>query len=395
MGQERGIQTTAVHAGDAANPTTAVSSPIYQTATFRFDSPEAIAAAMIAPAHPQFYGRYATPNTKQVEATIAALEQGEAALATASGMAAISLALLTELKAGDHVVAQRSLYPTTRRLLDELLPQFGIGVTLVDQMAVDAFTAAIQPDTRLIYTETPSNPTLMLTDLAAVADLARARGVVTLCDNTFATPFNQRPLTLGIDIVVHSATKYLSGHSDVVAGAVVASEARIARMWSQHMLLGGVLHPQEAWLLERGLKTFGVRMRQHNASAQAVAAFLAQHPAVAEVYYPGLEAHPQHALAQRQMSGGFGGMVCFDLKGGREAGYRLVNGTQLISLAVSLGGVHSLITHAASTVAAVMSDAEMRAAGIQPGLVRLSVGLEDTADIIADLAQALDGVMAG
>ena len=390
--QRRGLQTDAIHAADDVNPSSGISSPIYQSATFRFESPEAIAEAMVAEAHPQFYGRYATPNTKQVEATVAKLEQGEAALATASGMAAISLVLLSNLRQGDHVVAQRTLYPTTYRYLTEMLPRSGIGLTLVEQTDPDAFARALRPETRLIYVETPANPTLSLTDLAAVAALAKADGrdSLTVVDNTFATPYNQRPLTLGFDLVVHSATKYLAGHSDVVAGVVVGTQTQISQMWRTHMLLGGVLHPMEAWLLERGLKTFGVRMAKHNANGLAVAEFLAQHPAVAEVYYPGLPQHAQHDLARRQMVGGFSSMVCFDLRGGREAGYKLLKRVQLIGLAVSLGGVHSLVTHPASTISAVQSDADIEASGVRPGLVRLSVGLEDAADLIADVDQALD-----
>lgn len=383
------LTTQLIHAGDAANPTTAVSAPIYQSATFRFDSPEAIAAAMTSEAHPLFYGRYATPNTQQVEATLAKLEGGEAALAVASGMAAVSQTLLTFLNAGDHLIAQKALYPTTYRLLNEMLPRLGITATFVDQTDVVAFAAAIQPNTKLIYTESPANPTLSLTDLTAVAGLARAHNLLTVTDNTFATPYNQRPLALGIDIVLHSATKYLAGHSDVVAGVIVSSQERISRLWRDFLLLGGVLHPMEAWLLERGLKTFAVRMRQHNENATAVAHFLHTHPAVRQVYYPGLPTHPQHHLAQQQMPGGYSGMVCFDLKGGRQAGYDLLQRVKLISLAVSLGGVHSLITHPASTISAVQSDAQMAASGVMPGLVRLSVGLEDAADLIADLEQAL------
>lgn len=386
------LQTTAIHSGDEENPSTAVASPIYQSAAYRFPNPEAIAEAMTTEAHPQFYGRYASPNSKQVEATVARLEQGEAALATASGMAAVTLVLLTFLQKGDHLVAQKTLYPTTYKLIAHKLATLGIEVTFVAQTDTAAFAQAIRPNTRLIYVESPANPTLTLTDLAGVAAIARERGILTVADNTFATPYNQRPLTLGIDLVLHSATKYLAGHSDVVAGVVVGSRAHISRLWETHVLFGGVLHPQEAWLLERGLKTFPLRMAGHNANGLAVAEFLAGHTAVCEVYYPGLPDHPQHDQARRQMPGGFGGMVCFDLKGGREAGYQLLQKVRLITLAVSLGGVHSLITHPASTISAVQSDAEIAASGVQPGLVRLSVGLEDAADLIADLAQALAGL---
>lgn len=386
---KHGLHTQTIHAGDAENPSSGVVSPIYQAATYRFDDPADIAEAMVSVAHPQFYGRYASPNTHQVEATVAALEGAEAALALSSGMAAVSLVLLGHLKAGDHVVAQTTHYPTTYKLISHKLPSLGIESTLVDQTDVAAFAEAIQPNTRLIYMESPANPVMSLTDLAAVAEIARANGITTVADNTFASPFNQRPLSLGVDLVLHSATKYLGGHSDLVAGVIAGSKARIEQLWHEHVMLGAVLHPFDAWLLERGLKTFGLRMARHNENGLAVARFLAGHAAVAEVYYPGLPEHPQYDLARRQMTGGFGGMVCFDLRGGREAGYQLLKRLKLISLAVSLGGVHSLITHPASTISAVQSDEEIAASGVRPGLVRLSVGLEDAADLIADLEQAL------
>jgi methionine-gamma-lyase len=385
----RGLQTTLIHAGDEHNPSTAVASPIYQSATFSFADPAEIAEAMVAEAHPQFYGRYATPNSHQVAATVAALEGGEAATPVASGMAAVSLILLGLLQSGDHVIAQKTLYPTTYKLIADKLPSLGIQSTLVDQTDVDAFAGAIRPNTRLIYLESPANPTLSLTDLTAVAAIARAHNALTVVDNTFATPYNQRPLALGCDIVLHSATKYLAGHSDVVAGVVVSTAAIITQLWRQHIMFGAVLHPFEAWLLERGLKTFALRMAQHNANAQAVAEFLAGHTAVAEVYYPGLPHFPQSDLARRQMTGGFSGMVSFDLGGGRAAGYRLLQRIRLIKQAVSLGGVHSLLTHPASTISAVQNETEISASGVQPGLVRMSVGLEDAADIMADLDQAL------
>ncbi|HSM58258.1 MAG TPA: aminotransferase class I/II-fold pyridoxal phosphate-dependent enzyme [Candidatus Sulfomarinibacteraceae bacterium] len=385
-------RTHLIHDATEHNPTTGVSSPIFQSATFRFDEPEAITEAMVAQAHPTFYGRYATPNTKQVEATVAQLEGAASALAVSSGMAAVSLALLSFLQAGDHLVAQKTLYPTTHKLIAHKLPSLGITATMVDQTDVGAFAAAIRSETRLIYVESPANPTLSLTDLAAIADLAAAQGLITVADNTFATPYNQRPLKLGIDLVVHSATKYLGGHSDIVAGVVAGSDEHMAVCWDNHVMLGGVLHPMEAWLLQRGLQTFDLRLTQHNANALAVARFLETHQAVREVYYPGLESHPQHALAGEQMPGGYGGMVCFDLKGGRAAGYALLEELELINLAVSLGGTHSLITHPASTISTVQSEEEISSSGVQPGLVRFSVGLENVEDIIADLDQALSKV---
>ena len=387
---KRSIHTDLIHASDAQNPSSGVASPIYQSATFRFETPEEIAEAMAAEAHPQFYGRYATPNTKQVEVTIARLEEAEAALAVASGMAAVSLVLLTFLGHGDHMIAQRTLYPTTSKLIEKKLPTFGIEATIVDQESPEEFEAAIRPNTKLIYVESPANPTLSLTDLVAIADLAKKHGLITVADNTFATPVNQRPLTLGIDLVLHSATKYLAGHSDVVAGIVAGDEKRIGRLWHSHVMMGGVLHPFEAWLMQRGLRTLAMRMARHNENAMKVGHFLAEHPAVRQVYYPGLDSHRQHKLALNQMPGGFGGMVCFDLAGGFEAGYGMLKRLELVTLAVSLGGVHSLITHPASTISIVQSEAEILASGVRSGLVRLSVGVEDSADIIADLEQALE-----
>lgn len=387
---EWGPETRLLHAGREQIPSPAISPPIYQSATFEFEEAEGIAAAMTATAHPQFYGRYGTPNTKQVEAMLADLAGGAAALVTASGMAAVSLVLLSFLQAGDHIILQRTHYPTTSKLVHKKLPAWGIRYTEVDQTDIAAFAAAIRPETKLIYVETPANPTLSLTDLAGIAELAQAHNILTVADNTFATPLNQRPLQLGIDLTLHSATKYLSGHSDVVAGAVIGGEKHLARLWEHQVMFGGILHPFEAWLLQRGLQTFSLRVARHNENALAVAQFLQAHPAVRNVYYPGLPSHPQHDLAQRQMTGGYGGMVCFDLAGGRPAGYALLERLKLIHLAVSLGGTHSLITHPASTVSAVHHDTgEVEASGVRPGLVRFSVGLENAEDLIADLDQAL------
>lgn len=386
---QKGLQTTSIHAGEDENPSRGLSSPIYQSATYRFDKTSEIAEAMAAEAHPEFYGRYGSPNTKQVEATVAQLEGGEAALAVASGMAAVSLVMLSLLKAGDHIVAQRTIYPTSFNLIQRKLTSLGIEVTFVDQTRPESFLTAIRPNTRLVYVESPANPTLSLTDLRTIAIIAEEHGLLAVADNTFATPYNQKPLSFGFHIVIHSATKYLSGHSDIIAGVIVSDKDTIGRMWHDHILLGAVLHPQEAWLLHRGLKTFGLRMSQHNANAEKIARYLTQHPAVERVFYPGLEQHLQHDLARQQMLGGYGGMVSFILRGGLETTYHFLERLKLISLAVSLGGVHSLITHPASTVSSVQTEQEMIASGLQPGLVRFSVGLEDADDIILDLENSL------
>ncbi len=383
-----GLQTRVIHGARAANATAAVSPPIFQTSTYLLATPEqgAELAEIVAPA--EFYTRYGSPNTKQVERLIADLEGADAALALGSGMAAVTTAILGNLRQGDHVVAQTTHYTSALSLLTDVLPRYGIAVTLVDQRETEAFERAIRPHTRLIYTESPSNPTMDLTDLRATAAIAHANGALAVTDNTFASSFNQRPLDLGCDLVLHSATKYLNGHADVTAGVLAGSQSLIDAAWDYARVHGPVLHPFEAWLLRRGLATYGLRMAAHNANGLAVARFLEAHPAVARVYYPGLESHPQHQLAQAQMSG-YGGMLAFELKGGYDAAYRAIGRTKLCLLAVSLGGVESLITHPASMIHTHQSDEQRASAGISPSLIRLSVGVENAEDIIADLDQAI------
>ncbi len=384
-----GLQTRLIHGAATAEETTAVSPPIYQTATYRLRTPEegAELAAEVAPA--TFYTRYGSPNEKQVEVLLADLEGAEAALAVGSGMAAITVALMAHLRAGDHVVAQQAHYTAALTLLTQTLPSYGVEVTLVPGPDTAAFAAAMRPNTRVVYTESPTNPTMELTDLAATAAIAHAGGALAITDNTFASSYNQQPLALGCDLVVHSATKYLNGHADVTAGAIIGARPHIERAWESLRVYGPVLHPFEAWLLRRGLLTYPLRMAVHNRNALAIATFLESHPAVSRVYYPGLVSHPQHALATRQMPGGYGGMLAFEMRGGYDAAYRLIGRTRLCVLAVSLGGVETLITHPASMIHTRQTDAERAAAGISPGLIRLSVGIEDVADIQADLAQAL------
>jgi cystathionine beta-lyase/cystathionine gamma-synthase len=383
------LQTRLIHLDRDANHSAAVSPPIFQTSTFLLGTPEqgAELAAQIAPA--TYYTRYGSPNTKQVEALLADLEGGEAALAVGSGMAAIATAMLSNLRSGDHVVAQQTHYTATLSLLAETLPRYGVAVTQVDQRDTGAFERAMRPNTRVVYSETPTNPTLDLTDLRATAEIAHAAGALAICDNTFASAYNQRPIDLGYDLVIHSATKYLNGHADVTAGAIVGARALVEAAWEYARVHGPVLHPFEAWLLRRGLQTYGLRMAAHNGNALRIARFLEAHAAVERVYYPGLESHPQHELARRQMTGGFGGMLAFELRGGYDAAYRAIRRTRVCLLAVSLGGVESLIVHPASMIHAHQSDDQRASAGISPSLIRLSVGIEDAADIIADLEQAI------
>lgn len=387
--RKRGMQTEMIHAAQDANDTMGLTPPVYQTSTFRLASPEEGAELAVAVAPTHFYTRYGTPNTRQVELMLAELEGSEAALAVGSGAAAVSLAVLSNVQAGDHVVAQSAHYTATMTLFQHTLARYGVEVTLVDQRDTEAFARAMRPNTKLLYTESPTNPTLELTDLQATAEIAHAGGAIAITDNTFASSYNQRPLDLGYDLSLHSATKYLNGHSDVTAGAMMGSRELIERAWDYMRLYGSVLHPMEAWLLRRGMMTYPLRMRVHNENAMQVARFLEEHPAIERVYYPGLPSHPQHDLARKQMTGGFGGMVSFEVKGGFDPAYRLIGRTEVCVLAVSLGGMDTLITHPASMIHSRQSDEERASAGISPGLIRLSVGAEDAQDIIEDLDRAL------
>jgi cystathionine beta-lyase/methionine-gamma-lyase len=369
--------------------------PIVYSATFAARDADEFAAMAGQPRHARYYTRYGNPLHERVAAQLVALEGGDAgthdALLTASGMGAISLVLLGLLKAGDHVVAQTNHYMATAKHLSELLPRFGVRCSLVDQTDLAAWQRAIGPGTRLVMMETPVNPTCALTDLAAVAALACAQGAVSVCDNTFASPLNQQPLALGVDLVVHSATKYLGGHHDITAGAVIGARALIDALWPTQICLGATLSPMDAWLLLRGLRTLALRVRQHNASALQLAHWLQAQPQVEAVFYPGLESHPQHALARRQMSG-YGGVMNIAIRGGYDAASRFVHALKLPRQAVSLGGVESLVVHAAAMWRGTMNDDQMRVAGIAPNAVRLSVGIEGVEDLRADLAQALAAV---
>ncbi|HYW81151.1 MAG TPA: aminotransferase class I/II-fold pyridoxal phosphate-dependent enzyme [Thermoguttaceae bacterium] len=383
--------TRTVHHPAAEVPSAPLATPLYQTSTFRTND-SATMAGYAEQIQPQaFYSRWGNPTVEVWEKVVADLEGGQRCLAFSSGMAAVSTTLLGLLSPGDHVVAAESLYTATTEVLSKDLPALGIEVDFVDPTDADAFARAATERTRLFYVESPTNPMMLLTDLEAVAAIAKQRGILTVVDNTFASPYNQKPLAAGADVVLHSATKYLSGHTDVVAGCVITNTELVERLWHKRTMLGGCLDPFAAWLLLRGMKTLALRMRQHNANAMAIATMLQSHGAVTQVMYPGLPSHPQHELACRQMSG-FGGMVAFEVAGGRRAGGQLVESTQLAVLAVSLGGVETLIEHPATMSHTRLTDDQLRRAGIPPGLIRLSVGIEDADDLIADLQQALQGV---
>ncbi|HEX8128873.1 MAG TPA: aminotransferase class I/II-fold pyridoxal phosphate-dependent enzyme [Pyrinomonadaceae bacterium] len=386
-----GMQTKAIHASREHNPTHAVSPPIWQTSTFRADSAEHFAELATAVRPAEFYTRYGNPTHRQAEATIAALEGGEAALLAASGMGAIFTAMLCGLRAGDHIVVQRNLYAGTSTLVEELLPRWGIEHTFVEQTDASDFAAAVRPETKLIYVETPTNPLMRITDLRAVAALGRERRITTMVDNTFATPLNQRPLALGIDVCVHSATKYLGGHSDITAGVIVGAREFVERAWKFGLVAGAVLGPFDAWLLLRGLRTLGLRVERHNQNALALARFLETHPRVERVHYPGLESHPQHALARAQMSG-FTGMLGVEVRGGFRAAEQFMGALKLGANAASLGGYETFVVHAAAMWGLQLNKGQRDAMSIGDNLVRVSVGLEDEVDLLKDFAQALDGL---
>lgn len=384
-----GFATRAVHAGDEMNASRAVATPVYQTSAFRFASADEGAAMFAGAAPGDVYTRWSNPNSSELEAKIASLEGAEEGLAAASGMAAISAVVLSCVAAGEHAVVDAAVYSATYTLFSVQLRRYGVEATFLDTGDTAAVAAALRPSTRLIYTESPGNPTLKIVDLAALARLARERGITTVCDNTFATPVLQRPIELGIDAVVHSATKYLGGHGDAIAGVAAGPRWLIQR--AKTMILrdfGGVISPLTAYLVARGVATLPLRVERHCANALAVARFLQDHPAVERVAYPGLPSHPRHAVAKRQMTG-FGGMIAFDVRGGLAAGRALMDAVRLCTLAVSLGDVRTLICHPASMTHSTVSAAARHAAGISDGLVRLSVGIEDAEDLIADLDQAL------
>ena len=336
-----------------------------------------------------FYTRWGNPTLRDLEAVLADLEGGSRALVTGSGMGAIASAILSSVDAGGHVVAGASLYTATTEIFTRMLPRFKVRTTFVDPRRPGAWSAAVRPDTQLVYLESPANPTMMITDFREAVRAARSVGAITLADNTFATPVNQRPLGFGVDGVLHSATKYLGGHSDVVAGAFVARTPRLYnRVWFTYKMLGPTLGPFEGFLVRRGVKSLPLRIRQHNANAQALAEFLDDHRSVRVVHYPGLRSFPQHALARRQMDG-FGAMLSFELHGGYRAGKRFVESVRVATLAVSLGGLETLVQHPASMTHGPLTDEERRTSGITEGLVRVSVGLEDIGDLVEDFTRAI------
>jgi len=382
--------TLAVHAGEPpCRVTGALDTPIYQSTTFVSTSADEMAAVYGEEKFGYMYTRYGNPTIRALEEKIEKLEGGEAALAFSSGMAAISSAILGYVKAGDHVVASRSLYGAAYNFLNRKLPRMGASTTFVESTRVEDFEKAIRPNTRMIYFETPSNPVLAILDIAALAALGRSRGIPTMIDNTFASPALQQPLCLGVTVAVHSATKYLCGHGDAMGGAVIGPKPYIDELVHEIIRdFGGVISPFNAWLILRGIRTLHLRMPAHCSNAQKIAEFLGQHPKVERVNYPGLPKHPGHEVAAKQMKA-FGAMISFEVKGGYESGKKVMDRVKVFARAASLGDTRSLIVHSASTSHRAVPRDQRLAIGVTDGLVRLSVGIEAADDLLQDLDQAL------
>ncbi len=386
----KGLMTRVIHAGQHVDPQTgAVSTPLYQTSTFAFrDADHGAACFGGEPGYK--YTRLGNPTTEALEKNIAELEHGCGALGAATGMAAVNMVYLTLLGQGSHVVATESLYGPSRMILENEYPRFGVESSFVDSTDPENVAKAMQDNTKLVYIETPANPTLLITDVAACAEIAHQHGAILCVDNTFASPYLQNPIDLGADIVLHSMTKFINGHTDVVAGMVVAKEEQmLARLSKVHLNFGGTMDPHQAWLVLRGVKSLGMRMERAQENSMKLAAYLEKHPKVDWVRYPGLESHPQYALGKKQMRGG-GAVFSFGVKGGLEAGKTLINNVEIPTLAVSLGGIETLIEHPASMTHAGIPPQERVKAHITDDLVRIAVGCETYEDLEQDLQHALD-----
>ncbi|MEJ2368104.1 MAG: aminotransferase class I/II-fold pyridoxal phosphate-dependent enzyme [Acidobacteriota bacterium] len=386
--------TRCIHAGqDPSKQLGAVTMPIYQTSTFAFESPEQGAARFKGTEDGYIYTRLGNPTVHAFEQNVAALEEGEDALATATGMAAVSTLYFALLSAGDHIVCSQALYGPSRLVLEKDFSRFNVKSSFVDTSNLDAVKASWRPETKILYIETPTNPTLAVTDIQACAEIAHEHGALLIVDNTFMSPILQKPFRFGADIVLHSITKFINGHADVVGGVLVFRDKHLyVRVKKALHFLGGTMDPHQSWLVLRGVKTLGMRVRTAQDNARAIAELLASHPAVGEVRYPGLPGHPKADLIERQMEGP-GALIAFELKGGIDAGKRLMGKLKIAALAVSLGGVESLIQHPASMTHAGMSPEDRLEAGITDGLVRLSVGCEDKEDLLADMKQGLDSLL--
>jgi cystathionine beta-lyase/cystathionine gamma-synthase len=384
----QGFSTRLIHRGEGRPPAASLTTPIYETTTFVFESADAVRRYNEGGSGQYLYSRYENPTVVSVEEKLAAVDGAERAVTFSSGMAATSTLLLALLKSGDEIVCSAASYGGTYHLIEDLLPNYGITHRFVTVEELCAPEKLIGERTRIVWFESPNNPHLRCVDIRKIADACRGRNVLSVIDNTFANPINQRPLEMGVDLSMQSATKYLNGHSDVTAGVVSGRPELVHPIEMARRKLGAVLDPQPAYALGRALKTLPVRMARHNANGMAVASALDGHPRIARVYYPGLPSHPDHELAKRQMSG-FGGMVCIDVKGGEDAACRAFDRLQVIRRAASLGGTESLCSLPILTSHWGYSDEALKAAGVTKGMMRLSIGLEDADDLIADLKQAL------
>lgn len=388
----KGFGTLAIHAGNFEKETFgALATPIYQSSTFYFDSCEQGGKRFAGEDGGYIYTRLGNPTTTVLEEKVAALEGAEACCAVGSGIGAVTSCLWSIAAAGKHIVADKALYGCTFAYLNHGMTRYGVEVSFIDTADLEQVKKALKPNTCCVYLETPANPNLKITDLKAVSKIAHDYNpeIMVVCDNTFATPYLQRPLELGCDAVIHSGTKYLNGHGDVIAGFVCGNKDFITtvKFFGLKDMTGAVMDPFAAFLILRGLKTMEVRMKRHCESAQAIAEYLEKHPKVEKVYYPGLKSHEGHEIAAKQMHGGYSGVIAFEVKGGMQAGIKFCNSLKLATIAVSLGDAETLIEHPASMTHSPYSPEERAAAGISDGLVRLSVGLENVEDIIADLEQ--------
>lgn len=390
--KELGFSSKLIHAGTIDDQFGSATVPIYQTSTFRFKSAEHGAACFSGESDGYIYTRINNPTIDALERQVAVLENGYGGLAVSSGMAAVNTIYMGLLKQGDHMISTAGVYGPSRLVMEKHYSKFGIRSTYLDTGDLDAIRKAIRPETRMIFIESPSNPTMDITNLRAIADLAREHKLITVADNTFCSPYLQRPLEYGFDVVFHSITKFLNGHADIVGGILVTREKALYEQLRPMMIsLGCNMDPHQAYLVIRGLKTLAIRMERSQENAISIARFLENHPQVKWVRYPGLPSHPQFDLAQKQMSGP-GAMIAFELNGGLEAGRIMMNHVKLCMLAVSLGGVETLIQHPASMTHSKLEKPDREGAGITDGLVRLSVGIENVEDLINDLAQALSQI---
>ncbi len=387
--KNKGFSSKLIHAGGIHDEKGSAVTPIYQTSTFKFRDSDHGARCFSGEEKGYIYTRLGNPTIEDLEVTIAELENGYASLAVASGMAAVNTVYLTVLGAGDHMVSHNALYGPSRAIMEKLYPKYGIESTFVNATKIEEIEKAIQPNTKLLYLETPANPTIGITDLKAATELAHKHGIMVCVDNTFCSPYLQRPIEFGVDIVLHSMTKFINGHADIVAGVVIAKEKEVFDELKYVMTnMGFNMDPHQAYLVRRGLKTLAIRIERAQENAIKVADYLEAHPKVEWVLYPGLKSHPQYELGKKQMDGP-GAMISFGVNGGYEAGKKVMDNVKLALLAVSLGGIETLIQHPASMTHSKLSKEAKLSAGITDGLVRLAIGIEDVEDIISDLDQAL------